>query len=184
MNEITALNPKPKLCFTAGGMLVHEGKVMLVKHKKLGIWLGPGGHIDEDEYPHQAAEREFWEETGIKVRAIDPFTKVHESPESEYFPSPVVSNLHWVCRENYDQRVASDDPSKRATNEIWQRGCEQHMGFMYLVEAVDGLEFKQNTEETDGIGWFSADELDDLETIDDIRYEARRAIELAIATQT
>lgn len=176
-------SPRPKICYTASGMLVHDGKVLLVKHKKLGIWLGPGGHVDEDEYFHETAEREFWEETGIKVRAIDPFSNVHHSDESEYFPAPVVSNLHWVCKENYEQRIASEDLSQRATNEVWKRGCEQHLGLMYLVEAVDGLEFKQNTEETDGIGWFSVDELDELDTIDDIRYEARRAIELVAPKQ-
>ncbi len=53
-----------KICYTACGALIHKQKALLVKHKKLGIWLAPGGHMEEGEFPHQAAEREFWEEAG------------------------------------------------------------------------------------------------------------------------
>ncbi len=63
----------PKICFTAGGILIHHNKVLLIKHKKLNMWLTPGGHVDERELPHQTAEREFLEETGIKVKAVEPF---------------------------------------------------------------------------------------------------------------
>lgn len=163
----------PKLCYTAGGMLIHEGKVLLVKHKKLGIWLNPGGHIDEDELPHQAAEREFWEETGVKVRAVDPLqgSLVGQGDDSEFFPNPISTNVHWVNRESYDLRQQADDPSQRVPTKTWKRGCEQHVGFFYLLEATDGYEFEQNVEETDGIAWFTPEEVADLETTADIRRE-------------
>lgn len=163
----------PKLCYTAGGMLIHDGKVLLVKHKKLGIWLNPGGHIDEDELPHQAAEREFWEETGVKVRAVDPYrdSLVGKGSDSEFFPNPISTNVHWVNRESYDLRMQSDDPTKRVPTAKWKRGCEQHVGFFYLLEAVDGVEFEQNVEETDGIAWFTPNEVVDLETTEDIKNE-------------
>ena len=61
----------------------------------------------------------------------------------------------------------------------WSRGCEQHYVFIYLVEPIDGIEFKQNTEETDGIGWFSLEEVEELETVPEIKEEARQAIEIA-----
>lgn len=159
-----------KICYTASGMLVHDKKVLLVKHKKLGIWLNPGGHIDKDELPHKTAEREFWEETGIKVRALQLYHSP-ESKESEYVPSPILTNLHWVNRESYNKRAFSSDQSKPVKTKVWPRGCEQHLNYMYLVEPVKGVEFKQNTEETDGIAWFSREDIDDLETIDDIKNE-------------
>ena len=43
-------------------------KILLVKHKKLGRWTQPGGHIEHDEFPEEAAIREAYEETGIKVK--------------------------------------------------------------------------------------------------------------------
>lgn len=170
----------PKLCYTAGGMLIHYGKVLLVKHKKLGIWLNPGGHIDEDELPHQAAEREFWEETGIKVRALDPYkdTLVGEGEDSEFFPNPISTNVHWVNRESYDLRMQSDDLTQRVQTEKWKRGCEQHVGFFYLLEAIDGYEFTQNIEETDGIAWFTLKEVEELETHTDIRKEIQRGFSI------
>jgi 8-oxo-dGTP pyrophosphatase MutT (NUDIX family) len=44
-----------------------RGTVLLV-HRKLGIWLQPGGHLDAGEAPADAALRETVEETGLLVR--------------------------------------------------------------------------------------------------------------------
>lgn len=41
--------------------------VVLHRHKRLGLWLQPGGHLDEGEWPHEAAVRETVEETGLAV---------------------------------------------------------------------------------------------------------------------
>jgi 8-oxo-dGTP pyrophosphatase MutT (NUDIX family) len=42
-----------------------RGRVLLHRHKRLGIWLQPGGHLDPGEHPSQAARRETLEETGV-----------------------------------------------------------------------------------------------------------------------
>jgi 8-oxo-dGTP pyrophosphatase MutT (NUDIX family) len=39
--------------------------VLLHRHKRLGLWLQPGGHIDAGEEPADAALREAREETGL-----------------------------------------------------------------------------------------------------------------------
>jgi 8-oxo-dGTP pyrophosphatase MutT (NUDIX family) len=41
------------------------GRVLLHRHKRLGIWLQPGGHLEPGESPSQAAVREAREETGV-----------------------------------------------------------------------------------------------------------------------
>lgn len=41
------------------------GRVLLHRHRILGIWLQPGGHIEDGETPQDAAGRETLEETGI-----------------------------------------------------------------------------------------------------------------------
>jgi len=57
----------PKL-FTASGLVVTgDRKVLLVEHRKLGVWLYPGGHIDPNETPDEALHREVLEETGLHV---------------------------------------------------------------------------------------------------------------------
>ncbi|MGB0114958.1 MAG: NUDIX domain-containing protein [Ilumatobacteraceae bacterium] len=57
---------------TGSGIVVGERGVVLLKHKRLGIWLQPGGHIDPDETPWDAALRECSEETGLEVAFAGP----------------------------------------------------------------------------------------------------------------
>lgn len=56
--------------FTVAVFVVHHGHVLLHPHKKLGIWLPPGGHIDAPELPDEAAVREVLEEAGITVELL------------------------------------------------------------------------------------------------------------------
>jgi RimJ/RimL family protein N-acetyltransferase len=44
----------------------HEGRVLLVKHKRLGTWLPVGGEVEAGETPLEAARRELTEETGLE----------------------------------------------------------------------------------------------------------------------
>ncbi len=59
-----------KIDFTASVFIVHEGKVLLHMHKKLGKWLQPGGHIELDQGPDETARKEVREETGLEVELI------------------------------------------------------------------------------------------------------------------
>jgi 8-oxo-dGTP pyrophosphatase MutT (NUDIX family) len=52
---------------TGSGIVVGPRGVVLLEHKRLGIWLQPGGHLDPDETPWDAARRESAEETGLTV---------------------------------------------------------------------------------------------------------------------
>lgn len=51
--------------FTATTYIVNGGATALHRHPELDIRLPPGGHIDRDELPHEAAVREVREETGL-----------------------------------------------------------------------------------------------------------------------
>lgn len=160
-----------KICYTAAAWLLHQEKVLLIHHKKLNIWLAPGGHVEEQELPHQAAEREFWEEAGVRVKAFKQEEFIEDS-EAEFLPNPFVSSLHWVCKENYWLRQGVG--KSESVPEGWRkRGCEQHLGLAYLVYPVNGVEFRQDAEETMGIGWFAKEEMADLQTLDNIRAEAK-----------
>lgn len=55
---------------TASAIVVSDdgGSVVLHLHKRLGMWLQPGGHVDAGESCAQAALREAVEETGLPVR--------------------------------------------------------------------------------------------------------------------
>lgn len=45
-----------------------RGRVLLIKHKRLGTWLPVGGEIEPGETPLEAARRELFEETGLDGR--------------------------------------------------------------------------------------------------------------------
>ncbi|MDD3453032.1 MAG: NUDIX domain-containing protein [Bacilli bacterium] len=47
-----------------------DKKILLVKHKKLKKWVQPGGHIEHNEIPEEAAVREAYEETGLKIKLL------------------------------------------------------------------------------------------------------------------
>lgn len=57
---------------TGSAIVVGPRGVVLLKHKRLGIWLQPGGHVDSGEMPWDAALREAREETGIDVSFAGP----------------------------------------------------------------------------------------------------------------
>jgi ADP-ribose pyrophosphatase YjhB (NUDIX family) len=56
--------------FTVAVFVVHAGRVLLHFHRKLGRWLPPGGHIEANELPDDAALREVLEETGVRARLL------------------------------------------------------------------------------------------------------------------
>ena len=62
---------------SAGGLVVREGKVLLVKVENLqgeALWTFPKGHLEAGEGPRQAALREVEEETGWACRINIPLT--------------------------------------------------------------------------------------------------------------
>ena len=61
---------------TGSGIVVGPRGVILLEHKRLGIWLQPGGHVDPGETPWEGALRECAEETGLEVRLAGPFDNV------------------------------------------------------------------------------------------------------------
>lgn len=65
--------------FTATGIVLHEGSVLLIEHAKLGWWMPPGRHLDPDEDPVQAVLREVREETGLDCEIIAPQPFAHDA---------------------------------------------------------------------------------------------------------
>jgi 8-oxo-dGTP pyrophosphatase MutT (NUDIX family) len=55
---------------TGSALITGPRGVVLHKHRRLGIWLQPGGHVDPGETPAEAAVRESTEETGLAVQLV------------------------------------------------------------------------------------------------------------------
>jgi 8-oxo-dGTP pyrophosphatase MutT (NUDIX family) len=75
--------------FTVAVFVVWERKVLLHLHRKLGMWLPPGGHIERGELPDDAAVREVLEETGVKVELVGERREDVEDPVQLHRPAGV-----------------------------------------------------------------------------------------------
>jgi 8-oxo-dGTP diphosphatase len=75
--------------FTASAIVSALGHILLVHHKKIGAWVPPGGHINQTEMPHEAAVREVYEETGVKVEVLSEQTPTTGDSKAFFPPQPL-----------------------------------------------------------------------------------------------
>jgi 8-oxo-dGTP diphosphatase len=71
----SATHYPPVPCVAVGALVIKAEAVLLVKRGKApseGKWAIPGGSVELGETLQQAAEREIFEETGIRIRAAEP----------------------------------------------------------------------------------------------------------------
>lgn len=50
--------------------MIEQSHILLIHHKRIAAWLPPGGHLEDNEFPHQTAIRETKEETGLHINII------------------------------------------------------------------------------------------------------------------
>lgn len=140
--------------FVAGAFVVRGEKVLLLNHKKYGIWLQPGGHIEEKETPDEAAVRETREETGLEVEIVGNEDVIREDRVD--LPQPLNINLH------------------RIEDGHW------HCDFLYLAKIKSRIDDQEY--DSSDINWFSKEELDDgrYDLPETTRKWGKKAIEKAI----
>jgi 8-oxo-dGTP pyrophosphatase MutT (NUDIX family) len=51
-------------------VVLREGRILLIQRQDDRLWAVPGGLAEVGESPAQAAERELWEEAGIRGKAV------------------------------------------------------------------------------------------------------------------
>lgn len=71
-------------------VLSDDGRVLLVEHRKAGLWLYPGGHVDANEDPVQAAVREVYEETNLRVEIVTDPLFTHPAVQSHPVPFAII----------------------------------------------------------------------------------------------
>jgi 8-oxo-dGTP pyrophosphatase MutT (NUDIX family) len=150
--------------FTATVFIIHDHKILLIFHKKLKKWLPPGGHLEPNELPCEAAIREAYEETGLKIDLIQQENIwIERRPNSKSFERPYLCLL-----ENIPE--TENEPA------------HQHIDFIYLGHPVGGSEIL-NIKEIEALKWFSWEEILNLREGDEIFWDTREALR-NILTQT
>lgn len=64
------MTPSVTRDFTVAVFVIWRDHALLHWHRKLARWLPPGGHIEPNELPDDAAIREVLEETGLPIRLV------------------------------------------------------------------------------------------------------------------
>ncbi len=124
-----------KIDFTVCIYIVHENKVLMHKHKKLGIWLPPGGHIDLNEDPNEAAIREAKEETGLEIELVGTSTQYDSPYGARDLVPPRFLNRHYYDTTRSHEHV--------------------NMAFFARPKTLD----IRPEEEGGEVRWFSAEEI-------------------------
>jgi 8-oxo-dGTP diphosphatase len=95
-----------------GGVVVHEGRVLLIKRGKeplRGRWVVPGGTLELGESLEQALVREMEEETGVRVKPLEVLTvfdRIDRDGEHVRYHYVIVD---YLCEyEGGEARAASD----------------------------------------------------------------------------
>jgi len=83
-----------ELDIVAAGYIVHEGKILLIHHRKLNKWLPVGGHIEKNETPCEALRREIREEVGLEIDFLQ-YPEPRRGNSLEY-PLPFYVNRHHI----------------------------------------------------------------------------------------
>ena len=93
------------LDYVTTAYVVHKSKVLLIFHKKLRLWLPPGGHIEREETPDDCAIREVREETGLSIKLIDAQQESNHQLSTRIYPlkQPLAIQIEDI--EEYHQHV-------------------------------------------------------------------------------
>ncbi|MFA5186059.1 MAG: NUDIX domain-containing protein [Patescibacteria group bacterium] len=145
-----------KIDFAVTAYIVHAGKVLLIKHKALGIWLPVGGHVELDEDPETAILREVREESGLEIQLLGQRSDV-PTPNGRSLIPPMFMDIHDIT------------PTHR------------HIGLVYLARAATDQVALAKLEHDD-IRWFDADGLRDpsLDLLPLVRHYAETALKQCV----
>ncbi len=144
--------------FTASVYLIKDQNVLLIFHPKLQKWLPPGGHVEENETPCEAARREVREEAGLE------FEFLFQPPLSlDYWNAKTLPHPYLCLLENI--------PSYQ------NRPAHQHVDFVYVAKPVGEEMTSSPLASPLTPTWFSWQDLQRLKPEEDIFQETLEVID-------
>ena len=135
--------------FTVAVFVVWDGKLLLHFHRKLGMWLPPGGHIEKDELPDDAAVREVREETGVDVELVGERREDIADPVQLHRPAGV--------------QLENIGPG------------HQHIDLIYFARPVGPTTIREEFS-GDRVDWYGPENWDDMRVNAEVRGWCERAL--------
>jgi ADP-ribose pyrophosphatase YjhB (NUDIX family) len=136
------LSRQIKKCIVGSTVILDKKglSTLLIKHKKLNVWINPGGHLEGQEFPYDAAAREAMEETGTKVRIISAAGSTIKIKETHARTSALP--LHIL-----EEKVVYSDST------------HTHLDFIYLSIANKTKTHRVGKEESKEIKWYKMEDM-------------------------
>ncbi len=102
--------------FTASAWVVNseETHILLMHHRKLGIWVQLGGHADGDKNLLAVSMKEVWEESGIKTRPITDKIfdiSIHHIPEYELDKEHYHYDVRFLLKSTGNDTIVKNEES-------------------------------------------------------------------------
>jgi S-adenosylhomocysteine hydrolase/ADP-ribose pyrophosphatase YjhB (NUDIX family) len=136
--------------FVVEAYIVKDDRLLLVKHKKLGLWLPPGGHVENNETPEEALIREVKEETGLDI------TIANRNKINKKFNVRILAQPNHIQLENI-------------------KGDHFHIDLVYFCRVKKGKLSSNN--ESDGLNFFALNEIEWMKNVPkEVKYFARKLL--------
>jgi 8-oxo-dGTP pyrophosphatase MutT (NUDIX family) len=91
-------------------------RILLTRRKDNGLWCLPGGRVEAGESVPEAIEREFFEETGLRVR-VKRLTGVYSDPD-QLVVYPDGNKVHIVVLNFLVERISGEIILSNETTDI------------------------------------------------------------------
>ncbi|KAG1444392.1 hypothetical protein G6F56_010317 [Rhizopus delemar] len=94
--------------------VMHRRVLLISSRKKKNTWVLPKGGWEKDETQQHAAQRETWEEAGIKGKIIKPLGVFEEYTKKKHR----LKAHHWIFEMHIDE-VVKKYPERKKRNRRW-----------------------------------------------------------------
>lgn len=135
--------------FVSTCYILDQNKFLLLFHLKHQKWLPPGGHIEANETPPEAARREVMEETGLEIEFLRQ------------------ENI-WVNEWNSTSIERPFSCLLEPIPAIGDEPAHEHIDFIFIARPVGG-------ELTDG-KWFTLEDVEALKTHEEVFFDTQETI--------
>lgn len=140
---------------------IEREAILLVYHRKMQKWLSPGGHLEADEIPQEAAKREVLEETGLTI---------------EFFYDEHLHVDRWNARSITRPFLCLLEEIPAFKDEP----AHQHIDLIFVGYPVGG-ELQSNDSGINDLRWFTLAEIESLTPDDQIFAETQQVAKAVFA---